>query len=125
MGIRYLHVSVASTALSFVGLQVWTELSLDRLRADAKNISLGDSEHALDLLLGSYFTIALLANFVLNVYILLLLSLKVRVAFIPRLFQYKAMGFRKLYVHFFYSLTFKLSYSFQTEHFFCFCVTST
>ncbi|CAF2131307.1 BnaA03g47220D [Brassica napus] len=76
MGIRYLHVSVASTALSFVGLQVWTELSLDRLRADAKNISLGDSEHALDLLLGSYFTIALLTNFVLNVYILLLLALK-------------------------------------------------
>ncbi|CAG7884362.1 unnamed protein product [Brassica rapa] len=76
MGIRYLHVSVASTALSFVGLQVWTELSLDRLRADAKNISLGDSEHALHLLLGSYFTIALLTNFVLNVYILLLLALK-------------------------------------------------
>ncbi|KAJ4871043.1 E3 ubiquitin protein ligase RIN2 [Raphanus sativus] len=79
MGIRYLSVSVASTALSFVGLQVWTELSLDRLRADgliAKNISLADSEHALELLLGSYFTIALLTNFVLNVYILLLLSLK-------------------------------------------------
>lgn len=81
MGIRYLSVSVASTALSFVGLQVWTELSLDRLRADgliAKNISLADSEHALELLLGSYFTIALLTNFVLNVYILLLLSLKVK-----------------------------------------------
>ncbi|CAD5329001.1 putative chromatin regulator PHD family [Arabidopsis thaliana] len=79
MGIKYLPVSVASTALSFVGLQVWTELSLDRLRADgliAKNISLGDSEHALELLLGSYFTIALLTNFVLNVYILLVLSLK-------------------------------------------------
>ncbi|CAN7081672.1 unnamed protein product [Brassica oleracea var. botrytis] len=80
MGIRYLQVSVASTALSFVGLQVWTELSLDGLREDgliAKNISLGgDSEHALELLLGSYFTIALLTNFVLNVYILLLLSLK-------------------------------------------------
>lgn len=84
MGIRYLPVSVASTALSFVGLQVWTELSLDRLRADgliAKNISLGDSEHALELLLGSYFTIALLTNFVLNVYILLVLSLKVRVTY--------------------------------------------
>lgn len=81
MGIRYLPVSVASTALSFVGLQVWTELSLDRLRSDgliSKNISLGDSEHALELLLGSYFTIALLTNFVLNVYILLVLSLKVR-----------------------------------------------
>lgn len=84
MGIRYLPVSVASTALSFVALQVWTELSLDRLRADgliAKNISLGDSEHALELLLGSYFTIALLTNFVLNVYILLVLSLKVGVTF--------------------------------------------
>ncbi|XP_056853147.1 E3 ubiquitin protein ligase RIN2 isoform X2 [Raphanus sativus] len=80
MGVRYLQFSVASTALSFAGLQVWTELSLDRLRADgliiSKNISLGDSRHALELLLGSYFTIALLTNFVLNVYILLLLSLK-------------------------------------------------
>ncbi|CAH8304189.1 unnamed protein product [Eruca vesicaria subsp. sativa] len=80
MGMRYLHLSVASTALSFVGLQVWTELSLDSLRADgviiAKNISLGDFEHTLELLLSSYFTIALLINFVLNVYILLLLSLK-------------------------------------------------
>ncbi|CAN8273950.1 unnamed protein product [Cochlearia groenlandica] len=79
MGIRYLSVSVALTALSFVGLQVWTELSLDRLREDgliATNISLGESEHALDLLLGSYFTVALLTSFVLNVYILLVLSLK-------------------------------------------------
>ena len=46
-----------------------------------KSISLTDSDHALDLLLASYFTIALLAIFVLNVYILLLLSLKVRVTF--------------------------------------------
>ncbi|CAN8325882.1 unnamed protein product [Cochlearia groenlandica] len=79
MGIRYLPVSFASTALSFVGLQVWTELSLHSLGADgliANNISLGDSEHALDLLLGSYPAVALLTNFVLNVYILLLLSLK-------------------------------------------------
>ncbi|KAG5413919.1 hypothetical protein IGI04_001486 [Brassica rapa subsp. trilocularis] len=80
MGINYLSVSVASTALSFVGLQVLTELSLDKLIANGmiakKSISLADSEHSLDLLLGSYFTIAFLAIFVLNVYILLLVSLK-------------------------------------------------
>ncbi|CAN7071664.1 unnamed protein product [Brassica oleracea var. botrytis] len=80
MGINYLSVSVASTALSFVGLQVLTELSLDKLISNGmiakKSISLTDSDHALDLLLASYFTIALLAIFVLNVYILLLLSLK-------------------------------------------------
>lgn len=84
MGIRYLPISLATTALSFVGLQVWTELSLDRLRADGiitKNVSLGDSENTLELLLSSYTTIALLASFVLNVYILLVLSLKVRVVF--------------------------------------------
>ncbi|XP_020867639.1 E3 ubiquitin protein ligase RIN3 isoform X2 [Arabidopsis lyrata subsp. lyrata] len=79
MEIRYLPISLATTALSFVGLQVWTELSLDRLRADGiitKNVSLGDSENTLELLLSSYTTIALLASFVLNVYILLVLSLK-------------------------------------------------
>jgi autocrine motility factor receptor len=84
MGITYLHISVATTALSFVGLQVWTELSLDRLRADGiitKNISLGNSENTLELLLSSHTTIALLASFVLNIYILLVLSLKVRVVF--------------------------------------------
>ena len=57
-GIRYFHVSVASTALTFVGPQVWPELSLDRLRADgliAKNISLRDSEDELEMLLGYYF----------------------------------------------------------------------
>lgn len=84
MGIRYLPISLATTALSFVGLQVWTELFLDRLRADGiitKNVSLGDSEKTLELLLSSYTTIALLASFVLNVYILLVLSLKVRVVF--------------------------------------------
>nr|VDC75103.1 unnamed protein product [Brassica rapa] len=70
MGINYLSVSVASTALSFVGLQVLTELSLDKLLGNGmiakKSISLADSEHSLDLLLASYFTIALLAIFVLN-----------------------------------------------------------
>ncbi|CAE6234533.1 unnamed protein product [Arabidopsis arenosa] len=79
MGIRYLPISLATTALSFVGLQVWTELSLDRLRADGiitKNVSLGDSENTLELLLSSHTTIALLASFLLNVYILLVLSLK-------------------------------------------------
>ncbi|KAG7533813.1 Zinc finger RING-type [Arabidopsis thaliana x Arabidopsis arenosa] len=79
MRIRYLPISVATTALSFVGLQVWTELSLDRLRADGtitKNVSLGDSENTLELLLSSHTTIVLLASFVLNVYILLVLSLK-------------------------------------------------
>ncbi|EOA13128.1 hypothetical protein CARUB_v10026147mg [Capsella rubella] len=79
MGLRYLPISVAMTALSFVGLQVWSELSLDRHKADgliSKNVSLGDSEDALDLLLGSHTTIALLTSFVLNVYILLVLSLK-------------------------------------------------
>jgi len=84
MGIKYLHISVATTALSFVGLQVWTELSLDRLRADGiitKNISLGNSENTLELLLSSHTTIAFLASFVLNIYILLVLSLKVRVVF--------------------------------------------
>ncbi|ESQ43429.1 hypothetical protein EUTSA_v10014220mg [Eutrema salsugineum] len=79
MGIRYLLISLATSALGFVGLIVWTDLCKDRLRADGiitKNISLGDSQDALQLFLSSRTTIALLASFVLNLYILLVLNLK-------------------------------------------------
>lgn len=80
MGASYLVISAASTVLSFVGLQVWTEFSLDKLRTDGlvvENISHSESANrALELLLGSYATVALLANFVLNVFVLINLCLK-------------------------------------------------
>ncbi|XWS47662.1 hypothetical protein CRYUN_Cryun13aG0003500 [Craigia yunnanensis] len=80
MGVRYLAISAFSTALSFVGLQFWTEFSLDKLQTDgliSENfIHTENVNRVLELLLGSYATVALLANFVLNVFILLILSLK-------------------------------------------------
>lgn len=80
MGASYLSLSAVCTLLSFVGLQCWTTVSLERLRSNGligdAILNTGDARHALDLLLGSYTTIALVANFVLNVFVLLILSLK-------------------------------------------------
>ncbi|KAJ9164057.1 hypothetical protein P3X46_023674 [Hevea brasiliensis] len=80
MGVGFLAISAASTALSFVGLQCWTELSLDKLKSDgliAKNfIGPENANRALELLLGSYATVVLLANFVFNAFILLNVCLK-------------------------------------------------
>ncbi|MBA0861706.1 hypothetical protein Goshw_000075, partial [Gossypium schwendimanii] len=80
MAVSYLAISAASTALSFIGLQVWAEFSLDKLQSDgliSENfIHTENVDRALELLLGSYASLALLANFVLNVFILLILSLK-------------------------------------------------
>ncbi|XP_022736048.1 E3 ubiquitin protein ligase RIN2-like isoform X1 [Durio zibethinus] len=80
MGVSYLAISALSTALSVIGLQFWTEFSLDKLQTDgliSENfIHTENANRAFELLLGSYATVALLANFVLNVFILLILSLK-------------------------------------------------
>ncbi|XP_024196004.1 E3 ubiquitin protein ligase RIN2 isoform X1 [Rosa chinensis] len=80
MGLRYLAISVVCTALSFAGLQFWTETSLVKLKSEgllAENlIPAANVGHVVDLLLDSYATVALLANFVLNAFILLVLSLK-------------------------------------------------
>ncbi|XWS51601.1 hypothetical protein CRYUN_Cryun12cG0190900 [Craigia yunnanensis] len=80
MGVSYLAISAVSTALSFAGLQLWTEVSFDKLQTDgfiSENfIHTENVDRALELLLGSYSTVALLANFVVNVFILLTLSLK-------------------------------------------------
>ncbi|KAM1708798.1 hypothetical protein TB2_001677 [Malus domestica] len=80
MGLRYIAISAACTAISFAGLQLWTETSLVKLKSDgliAENlINAANFGHVFDLLLGSYTTVGLLANFVLNAFILLVLCLK-------------------------------------------------
>ncbi|KAL5569935.1 hypothetical protein UlMin_026510 [Ulmus minor] len=80
MGLSYIAVSGVCTVLSFVGLQLWTESSLVKLKSDGViGESLTSAEnfgHVVDLLLESYTTVALLANFVLNVFVLLVLLLK-------------------------------------------------
>ena len=81
MGVSYLSISAVCTLLSFVGLQYWTELSLKKRTSDGliveESIEPGNAHHVLQLLLGSQATIALFANFALNVFILLILGLKV------------------------------------------------
>ncbi|KAI3951690.1 hypothetical protein MKW92_025209 [Papaver armeniacum] len=80
MGISYISVSVVCTVGSFLGLQWWTLSLLDKFKLDgliAENyIHSENANHALDLLLGSNVIIALLVNFVINLYVLLILCLK-------------------------------------------------
>uniref|UniRef100_A0A5B6YUP6 Putative RPM1 interacting protein 2 isoform 2 n=1 Tax=Davidia involucrata TaxID=16924 RepID=A0A5B6YUP6_DAVIN len=80
MAANYLSISAVCTVLSFVGLHCCTELSLEKLISDGLigeiSIHSGNAGHALELLLGSYTTIALLVNFALNIFILLILCLK-------------------------------------------------
>ncbi|XP_034710376.1 E3 ubiquitin protein ligase RIN2-like [Vitis riparia] len=80
MGASYLLVSAACTVFSFVGLQWWTEQSLHRLKSDGlisdNYIHSGNASRVLDLLLSSHATIALLVNFALNIFVLLILCLK-------------------------------------------------
>ncbi|KAL1089833.1 hypothetical protein V6Z11_D07G047900 [Gossypium hirsutum] len=79
MGVNYLVISAFSTALSFIALRLRTEFSLDKLQTDGlitgNFIHTENVNHVLELLLGSY-SMALLANFVLNVFILVILTLK-------------------------------------------------
>jgi autocrine motility factor receptor len=80
MGVNYLSLSFVCTALSFAGLQYWTQISLEKFVSDEligeDLIHSGNTSDALELLFGSYTTIALVACFVLNVFILVLLCLK-------------------------------------------------
>ncbi|THU73619.1 hypothetical protein C4D60_Mb04t24750 [Musa balbisiana] len=82
MAMNYLYLSVLSTAASVVGLQWWTVSSLDGMKSDGLISSDGgggskeSAGRALELLLSSHVTVALLANFVINVYVLVVLLLK-------------------------------------------------
>lgn len=91
MGLKYIAISSVWTVLSFVGLQLWTESSLVKLKSDGlireAVIDAGNVGHVVDLLLGSYGTVALIANFVLNVFILLVLFLKVSLLLRPNYMQ--------------------------------------
>ncbi|KAF5180216.1 E3 ubiquitin protein ligase rin2 [Thalictrum thalictroides] len=80
MGVSLLPVSAVCTVVSLVGLQWWTSSLLDTLQSDGligeNVINSGNASHALELLLSSNVTIALVANFAVNMYILLILCLK-------------------------------------------------
>ncbi|WMV33864.1 hypothetical protein MTR67_027249 [Solanum verrucosum] len=80
MGVSYLSVSAFCTVLSYVGLQCWMGISVEKLKSDGligeSIINFGNESRALENLLGSHTTIALGANFAVNVFILLVLFLK-------------------------------------------------
>lgn len=86
MGVSYIAFSAACTVLSFIGLQLWTELSIDNLRSEKvigeNPFQTENAGRVIDLLLSSYVTVGLLANFALNVFVLLMLFLKVSLLFI-------------------------------------------
>lgn len=91
MGVSSLSVSAICTVLSFICLQWWTHLSIEKLKSDgsigANIINSGNAGRVLELLLGSYVIVSLLASFVLNVFILLILCLKV-MCYFQEIFEY-------------------------------------
>nr|GEU59394.1 E3 ubiquitin-protein ligase RIN2-like [Tanacetum cinerariifolium] len=80
MGVGYLTISAVCTVFSFIGVQYGTELSYMKLMSDGlmgeNLLQPGVATRVLELLLGSYTTSALVVNFVLNIFILIILSLK-------------------------------------------------
>ncbi|KAK6155857.1 hypothetical protein DH2020_010105 [Rehmannia glutinosa] len=80
MGVNFLFISVVCTTLSVVGLQYWTEISFEKHKSDGlivdDFINSEDASHVLELLLGSYTTLLLVASFALNVFVLIILGLK-------------------------------------------------
>lgn len=79
MGVSYLPISAVFTVFSFIGLQFWTEGSFTKTYGLSRSnlLHLEGARHALELLLSSYATTALVVNFVINLFILIILSLKV------------------------------------------------
>ncbi|GAB4825927.1 E3 ubiquitin protein ligase rin2 [Ancistrocladus abbreviatus] len=80
MGVSYLAISSVCTVLSLIGLQCWTEISVEKFKSDgligkhtiySENIS-----DLIELLLRSHATVTLLAASVINAFILLILCLK-------------------------------------------------
>ncbi|KAL9258324.1 E3 ubiquitin protein ligase RIN2-like protein [Drosera capensis] len=80
MGANYLTISAISTVLSLIGLQCWTEMSLENLKADGLidtgTIYSDNFQNVIDLVLRSHATVALLALSIVNVFVLLILCLK-------------------------------------------------
>ncbi|XP_073119015.1 E3 ubiquitin protein ligase RIN2 [Henckelia pumila] len=80
MGVKLLSVSLICTFLSIVGLQYWTEVSLEKYKSDSlivnDLINPENATSALELLLGSYTTLVLVAGFALNLFTTVMLGLK-------------------------------------------------
>ncbi|GAB2233377.1 hypothetical protein Droror1_Dr00002599 [Drosera rotundifolia] len=80
MGTNILTISAISTVLSLIGLQCWTEMSLENLKSDGLidtgTIYSDNIQNVIGLVLHSHATVALLALSIVNVFVLLILCLK-------------------------------------------------
>ncbi|XP_027340934.1 E3 ubiquitin protein ligase RIN2-like [Abrus precatorius] len=80
MALKFIAISAVSTVLSFVGLQFFTDLSLDKLKSDGligwNLIHLDNDNHDIEVSLDLYTSIGLLVNCMINVFILINLCLK-------------------------------------------------
>ncbi|KAL6535736.1 E3 ubiquitin protein ligase rin2 [Orobanche hederae] len=80
MGVNVLFIHVVFTVLSLVGLQYSTDIPLEKYKSNGSIfddfMNSEDVSRALELLLGSYTTLALVASFATNVCILVILGLK-------------------------------------------------
>lgn len=81
MGVRYLAISAVCTVVSMIGLQCWTEISLDKFKADGlignDTLYSENASRIIELLLRSHATITLAAICVINAFVLFILSIKV------------------------------------------------
>ena len=72
-----MYVAAFSTVASFVGVQWWVFSLIDGIKADelidGGEIHSGNARRALELVPGSNVSLALLVNFVLNVFTLVVL----------------------------------------------------
>ncbi|KAL2920456.1 E3 ubiquitin protein ligase RIN2 [Bienertia sinuspersici] len=80
MGGRYLAISAVCTVVSMIGLQCWTEITLERFKADGlignNSFYAENASRIVELLLRSHATITLLAICVINAIVLFILSIK-------------------------------------------------
>lgn len=80
MGVNLLYLSAFSTVVSLVGLQWWVFSLVDGIKSDGLidggEVNSGNAMRVLELVLGSNVTVAMLVNFVLNVFALVVLCLK-------------------------------------------------
>lgn len=85
MGVNFLSVSAVCTILSLVGVQYWTQFSLEKHQPDVLIVNdLINSENAtraIELLFSSYTTLLLVSSLAFNVIILVILGLKVSLFF--------------------------------------------